>query len=134
MAAQLTTTSGILTPLAVLIDGAGHQFLSRARFPADEHGGVGRGHPPDRLVELLHGRAAPHDGVGRRHGRLGIQGEAAFHQPGRFQRLGDGLEHFRRFEGLQLVIEGPALRGLDGRVGRALAGHDDHGQRRAESA
>ena len=54
----------------------------------------------------------------------------AFHQPGRFQGLADGLEHFRRFEGLELVVEGPALRGLDGRVGRALAGHDDDGQRR----
>ena len=33
-------------------------------------------------------------------------------------------------KGFELVIEGPALRGLDGRVGRALAGHDDDGQRR----
>ena len=31
-----------------------------------------------------------------------------------------------------MIIEGAALRGLDGGVGRALAGHHDHRQRRPD--
>ena len=55
----------IVGPVAVLVDGPGHQFLARPGFPADQDRGAGGRNPPDGLVDLLHGRAAADDGLAR---------------------------------------------------------------------
>ena len=39
-------------------------------------------------------------------GGLGIERDAALHQPAGLQRLGDGLQHFGRLEWFELVVEG----------------------------
>ena len=59
---------GFLPAGAVLVDGPGNQLLAGAALPLDEHGGVGRGHVLDQLVDDLHlGILADHPAeLGRR--------------------------------------------------------------------
>ena len=42
---------------AGVVDGAGHQLLADAALAADQHGGVGAGHPADLRLDLLDRRA-----------------------------------------------------------------------------
>ena len=48
----------LVGPLAVLVDGPGDQLLAGAALAEDQHRHVLRGDPADRLVHLLHRRAA----------------------------------------------------------------------------
>ena len=57
MAAQLRARNGCLGPGAVLVDGAGDQFLAGAALAGDQHGDVLGGDAADGLVHLAHRRA-----------------------------------------------------------------------------
>lgn len=57
MAAQLTQMSGGVGALALLVNGAGDQFLAGARLALDQHGDVGRSGLADAGVDRLHGGA-----------------------------------------------------------------------------
>src|SRR5437763_1334137 len=46
---------GLLGARAVLVKGAGDQFFTGARFPANEDGHRSRSHAPDFFVDFLHG-------------------------------------------------------------------------------
>ena len=57
MAAQLRARNGCLGPRAVLVDGAGDEFLAGAALAGDQDRHVLGGDAADRLVHLAHGRA-----------------------------------------------------------------------------
>ena len=119
-----------LGPGAVLVDGAGDQFLAGAALAGDQHGHVLGGDAADGLVHLAHGRAGADDGpvhVGVRGG-LGDHGRLA-HPPGHLQRLADHPPQLVRVERLEQVVVGALLHRLDGRV-RGL-GHGDEDDRDA---
>ena len=120
---------GLVRAQAVLIDGPRHQFLARARFSPDEDRGVRGRHPAHGLVDLLHGLAAPDDGF---QGRA-IPGTTSSlhpraHEAPRFQGLVDEDQDLGDFEGLEDVVEGAHLGGLDGGFRRSEGGHDDDGK------
>jgi hypothetical protein len=48
---------------AVMIDGAGDEFLTRAAFAGDERGGIGSGDLADEFEDLLHRFAATDDAL-----------------------------------------------------------------------
>ena len=54
MAAQLMARKVWRVALAVMINGARHQFLARAAFPGDQRGGVAAGQLADDLENILH--------------------------------------------------------------------------------
>ena len=111
----------LVGPLAVVIEGAGHQFLARAAFAQDQHVDVLRRDPADGLAHLLHDRTAADDAVGavlgRQHGRHA-------HQPGRLEGAVEDLAESLQIDRLDEVIEGAALHGLDGRL-RGAVGRDE---------
>jgi hypothetical protein len=45
---------GLLGPMAVVVDGVGHQFLAGAAFPPDQDGGIAFGHLGDHLEDFPH--------------------------------------------------------------------------------
>src|SRR5436309_4782309 len=49
----------LAAPPAELVDGRGDLFLPGAALAHEEHGGVGRGHLHDQIVDLLHDRGIP---------------------------------------------------------------------------
>ena len=114
---------------AVLVDGAGDQFLARAGFAPDEHGDGLGGDAADFLAHVLHraagadeGRSALGWGVGQGHG---FTHEAAgIH--GAMQHADEG----RHLERLLQVIVSAELGGLDGGLNRAVRGHQHDGQAR----
>ena len=79
---------GLLPAGAVLVDGPGDQLLAGAALPLDEHGGIGRRHVLDQLVDDLH---------------LGVLAD----QPA---ELGRGLDAGPQFPDLLLVQHRPAQR------------------------
>jgi uncharacterized metal-binding protein len=54
MAAQLTATNGPPAAMAVLVDRARHQLLSRSGLSGDQRGCVAVGQHADRLLHLSH--------------------------------------------------------------------------------
>ena len=119
---------GLVRAQAVGVDRAGDQLLARARLAADEHGGLGRGDPADRLVDLLHGAAAPDEGVAAGEAGRAVHVHGRAHEAAGLQGLADDAEHARDVEGLEHVVESAQLGGLDRVLGRAEGRHDDDRQ------
>ena len=120
---------------AVLVDGAGDQFLAGAALAGDQHRHVLGGDAADGLVDLAHGRAGADDGavhVRVRRG-LGDHGRLA-HPPGHFQRLADHPPQLVQVERLEQVVVGALLHRLDGRVRRLGQGDEDDRDARVDLA
>jgi hypothetical protein len=58
-----------------LVQDAGRQFLSGARFARDEHWRVGRRDPPEQMEQSSHARRSANDLAGRSHARPAVVGE-----------------------------------------------------------
>ena len=117
---------GAFGPQAVLVDGAGHQFLARARLAAYQYQRVrGRG-TADGLVDLVHGAARAHQRLGvTAVTGLGRHGHPSAHPAARLHRLVDEREDVGDVEGLQDVVERTELGGFDGSLGGGVGRHDD---------
>jgi len=83
---------GLVRPGAAAVQGAGHQFLARARFAGDEHRSLSGGHGGDGFLHGQHGGAAPQNArPGRRFAQLAAQ-FAVFHaQAGMLDGLPQGV-------------------------------------------
>ena len=79
-----------LGPRAVLVDGAGDQFLAGAAFAGNQHGDALAGDAADRLVDLAHGGAGADDGAVHVGVRGGLRDDGRLaHAPGHFEGLAD---------------------------------------------
>ena len=112
---------------AVLMDGLGDEFLSRARLALDEHRGVGRCDPLEPLDEPEHLGARAHHSL---EAEFLIEPPVEFEvlppQPRALGRLLDGGPKMSEIERLLQVVEGALLHRRHGRRNRAVAGDDDH--------
>jgi hypothetical protein len=71
---------GFVRPHAFVVDGAGDEFLARARWAAEQHRRVRTGDPPDHFAQSLHRRAVPDDQrVERRRRRPLVLPHGHFH-------------------------------------------------------
>ena len=118
----------MLRPGGTRVDGLGNQFLARARFTRDHHGGAAACHVVDDIVDRLHGGGAPDDalkplprrGLLPKRSNLGPQARNPVHVPKHnlqaawLDRLGQ-------------VVHGARLHRLDGGVQLLLPGHH-HGR------
>ena len=127
MAAQLMAKKGGSAAAAVMVDGAGDQFLARAAFPQDQHVHVLRGHAADLLADGLHGRAAADQPVGLVLGTVAVFKDHGYvHQPADGERLAHYLLKLAGIQRLDQIIVGPQFHGLDGGVGRAVPRDEDN--------
>ncbi len=113
----------------MLVDRAGDQFLAGAAFAEHQHGDVLRRDPADRLVDLLHRGTAADEHVGA----VGIAADRRFgnerrhtHEPADGERLVDQLTQRLDVERFEQEVEGAELHRLDGLIGRAEAGDEQH--------
>jgi len=113
---------------AVLINGAGRQFLAGAGFAPDEDSRVRGGHPTDGLIHFLHGAAASDDGLPGAVFRSDVHFDGRAHEPPRFDRFGDDLEHVRNFKRFEDIIKGAHFGRFDGGFGGSEGRHDDDRQ------
>ena len=122
-------------PAAILKNGAGHQFLTGAAFTGDQRGGIRGGQLTDELKNLLHrSAAADHTQFVVLLLQLRPYGNRLPRIPRRLQRIGHQLFEPRDIEGLEQVIVGAQLHGLDGRLRGAVGGHEDDRKLRIELA
>ncbi|MCG3148042.1 MAG: hypothetical protein PCFJNLEI_01484 [Verrucomicrobiae bacterium] len=114
---------GLVGPVAVLVDGAGNEFLAGAGFAADEDGDRLVGDAADFFVDALHGPAVADDGLAGRGGGAKFDGggHAALAVNG-FDNEGDEVGCGERFED---VFVGAEFGGFDGGLGRVMRGHED---------
>src|SRR5262249_47760625 len=110
-----------------MMERARDPFLARSRLATEEHGHVARRHPPDGLVDLLHGRMPPHqraelpdllEAVPERGHFLG--------EPPRGEGPLREQERLVEVEGLGEIVVGALLHRLDRRLHRPVGGHDHH--------
>ena len=113
-------------PLAVLVNGAGHELFAGAVLAVDQHARVGRRHRLDQMEQLPH-LVAARDDVGE--ARVIAQ---LFLQPLVFGRqlelLGGLVEHDEQHIGIDRLLdeaERPGFHRLDGLRHAAVAGHHD---------
>jgi len=113
-----------IPPQALGMNGAGNQFLARARLAVDEHPAVGGSHQPNLLPQRLHRNACA--GEHRAHAELTLEFEVFRPQPPCLHCV---LEHdqraIQRKRLLQKVVRtelGGLHRGLNG----AVAADDHH--------
>ena len=108
-----------------------HQLLASATFAGNQHRHVGRCHPPDHLVQILHRRAPPEQDAGFH----------LLHTQGHAWRLGYLLElqgftqqtlERRHIDGFEQIVVGPELHRRDGGVRGAVGCQEDHRQRRGD--
>jgi len=95
---------------AVLVDRPGDQLFAGPALPPEQHGEIGPGNLPDRLEDLLHGRASAHDApkiepLLRQLTKLGCLAR----QHLRLQRLAHDEEHFVHVERFPDVVVGPCF-------------------------
>jgi len=126
---------GLVRAGAVLPQGARHQLLTGAGLAADEHQGLGGRGAADGLEDVLHGAALAHQGVALgivfeplQKPLLKVDGHALARQSPGLQGLVDEPQDVWDVEGLEDVVVGAELGGLDGRLGAAVGGHDDDRQ------
>ena len=112
--------------VAVMINRAGDKFLAGAALTGDERGGIRRRHLADELEDLLHRLAAADDaefvvlGFEQRLIRHDL-----LHVVRGFERVGDDFLELGRVERLEQIIVGTELHRLDGRLCRAVGGHQN---------
>jgi len=116
---------GLVGPKAVLIGGPRHKFLPRARIASNQNRRIRRGNPSDGLVDILHNLAPANDAFPVGHFGCGIHIHRRTHETAGLQRLSYNRQHIRDVEGLEEVVEGTHLRGLDGRFRGAIGRHND---------
>ncbi len=107
---------------AVLVQGAGDQFLAGAALAEDQHVDILRRDAADRLAHLLHDRAAADDPVA-----LVLRGQHRrhAHQPGGLEGPFEHLAEPLQVDRLDQIVEGAALHRLDGRLGRPVCRDED---------
>ena len=122
---------GLVLAQAFFVQRAGDDFLARAAFALDQHGGIGRGDLQDPFLHSIHLRADDEQG-----GKFRLVGELVLEigvlLP-QFPLLGDlrdGQLELAGGERLEQVIGRAHFHRLDGRFDRAEAGDDDDLDRR----
>src|ERR1035437_6764232 len=116
----------LLATVAVMINRAGDEFLAGAAFTGDERGGVAGGHLTDELENLLHRLTATDDaefvilGFEQRLIRHDL-----LHVVCGLERVGDDFLELQRVERLEQIIVGAELHRLNGRLRRAVGGHQN---------
>ena len=119
---------GRLGAVAVLVNGAGDEFLAGAGLAADQDvDGLG-GDAANLLVDRLHGAAVADQGGAGGPGRA--QFDLLGHHAPAGNAFGDERKQLGHLEGLEQVIVGAGFGGLDGALGGAVGGHHDDGQAR----
>ena len=118
---------GLLSAIAHLMDGAGHQLLTGARLALDEHRQHGLGDLLDVFGDYLRLRARPHQPAERaRAGELNFELVDLGEQLPMSQSLPDRNHDLRGPEWLRQVVVGPQPNRFDGRADVAVTGQDDH--------
>ncbi len=124
-----------IRPLAELVDGSGHQFLSRPALPSNQHGDILRGDQADRFVHFLHCRRTADDHVSidmQRRGR--IERDRFVGHPHDLDSPLDRLFDLRDLQRFGQVIQRAALHGFDGHVAGTAGRDEDDGHFRPEAA
>ena len=116
----------LLAAVAVMINRAGDEFLAGAAFTGDERGGVAGGHLADELENLLHRLTAADDAQLVILGfEQGLVRHHLLHVARGLERVGDDFLELQRVERLEQIIVGAELHRLDGRLRRAVGGHQN---------
>ena len=124
-----------LRPRPVVVDGAGDELLAGAALAGDQDRDVLRGDAADGLVDLTHRRAAAEDRAIRVGIRLGLgDHRRGAHPTGDLQGLADHPPQMVQVERLEEVVVGALLHRLNGRIGRLLDRHENHGNARVDLA
>ena len=114
--------------LAVMIDGAGDEFLAGAAFAGDQGRGVAAGELADDFENVLHGLAAADDAqvvILRFQQRL-VRDDLP-HVARGLEGVENDLFEAGHVEGFEEVIVSAQFHRLDGGLGGAVGGHhDDH--------
>ena len=113
---------------AVLIDGAGDEFLAGAGLAENKDGDGGVGDATDAFVNFLHRFAIADEGVGLAAGRCFTEADFLEHQFGMAEGFGDEIEEFIGFEGFGEIFVSAEPGGFDGGFGAAVRGHHDDGE------
>ena len=98
---------GHAAPVAVLVNGPGHQLLAGAALPADQHRNIGRGHLADDGEDLFH------LGAGAQHSGEWLSGHLLLQKPIlmlQLRDMGSPVEHHLEFfnvDGFAEKIIGP---------------------------
>ena len=117
---------GPLAARAVVVQGAGDQFLAGAAGAADQHGGVGRRHLLDELHDLLHRPAGADQAIaGRFVGDLLDPLPFPAVELDLLERLLDVDFQLGEMERLGEVVVGAMLHRLDGGLDAAVGGEHD---------
>ncbi len=130
MAEQFTATNGAAPARRLEVDRARDQLLAGAALAAEQNGGVVVHHPPDKLIDLLHGRAAADDlAADQLAAHLILQRREIGGLGRHFDRTRDGRRYqVEVFERLGEVVVRTALHRLNRIVHRAGGGnHNDQG-------
>ena len=112
---------------AVLIDGAGHEFLARSGFAPDQDGDGLGGNAADFLAHVLH-RAARADESRAAFDRGVRQSHRLAHEAAGFHGSMEQAEELPHLKRLLQVIVGAQLGGFDGGFNGAVRRHQNHGQ------
>jgi hypothetical protein len=104
----------------------GHQLLAHTGLTQDQHAGVGPGDLLDGVEDLLHLRALADDVLEPGHDRVPVVGLDLGQQPAVLQTAVDLQLELGQIEGLEHVIVGPGLHGLDRRLDRPVGRHHQH--------
>ena len=116
-----------LRPVAVLVEGAGDEFLAGAGLAANEHGDGLGGDAADFLAHILHGSAgADERGAGGRC--VGRQRDWLAHEAAGIGGAVEQADKFGHLEGLLQIIVSAELGRLDGGFDGAVGGHQDDGK------
>ena len=120
---------GPVAPLALVMEGAGHQLLARAALPVDEHGGAGGRHLVHDAEDVVHGAVRAHDVVeAEAVAELLLQHPVLAHEAAPLQRALHHEQHLVALERLRQVVEGSLAHRLHRAVDRAVGGHQDHAE------
>ena len=111
---------------AALVDAARHELLAGPGLTQDQHVGLNRGHPPDRLEDRPHRGARAHDVVeGVVLPQLSLEELILVPQPAGIEQARGRPQQVVWQEGLCDVVARAELDGLDGRLDRGIGREDE---------